>query len=340
MLTVAIVNDSAIAIETLRRALLTSQDYKLLWVAQTGREAIQYCAQQCPDLLLMDMHMPNLNGVEATRQIMHHSPCVILIVTASITKHSTMVFEAMSHGALDVVKTPRLGTDNPKAINRLLRKMAILAKHTIPSTETLRHISTSNPRQRSRRLAQHPKLIVIGASTGGPGALQTIFNQLPQDFDAAIIVIQHINEQFTSGLVHWLNQSSKLPVTQIRNGDYPKVGQILLAGGNKHLVMRPNHSLRYTCEPANYPYHPSVDVFFHSVADHWEQPGTAALLTGMGKDGALGLKHLWSANWHTIAESKDSCVVFGMPKAAIEQGAAKHILSLNQVIAHFIGAIP
>ena len=103
-LTVAIANDSAIAIEVLRRALLTTPHYELLWVAHNGREAIQYCTQQCPDLLLMDMHMPQLNGVEATRQIMQQSPCIILIVTASITRNSNLVFKAMGYGALDVVK--------------------------------------------------------------------------------------------------------------------------------------------------------------------------------------------------------------------------------------------
>ncbi len=339
MLKIAIANDSAIAIEALRRALLTTQDYKLLWVAQTGTEAIRYCAQQTPDLLLMDMHMPNLNGVEATRQIMQHSPCVILIVTASIAKHSAMVFEAMRYGALDVVKTPRLGTDNPEAVNILLRKITILTKHTTYAPHKIRKNPPSQPPQRSTLKDQLPKLIVIGTSTGGPGALQTILSQLPSNFNAAIIVVQHIDEKFAAGLVRWLNQSSKLPVVQVRNGDYPKMGQVLLAGGNQHLVMRPNHTLRYTQDPVNYPHHPSVDVFFHSIANYWEQPGIAALLTGMGKDGALGLGQLRLAKWHTIAESEASCVVFGMPKAAIEQRAAKQILTLNQMIVHFTETI-
>ncbi|MEM9265120.1 MAG: chemotaxis-specific protein-glutamate methyltransferase CheB [Cyanobacteria bacterium P01_F01_bin.13] len=337
MIKIAIANDSAIAVEALRRAILSTRDYELLWIAQTGADAIKYCTLQRPDLLLMDMHMPNLNGVEATRQIMQQSPCIILIVTASITSHSAMVFEAMGYGARDVVKTPRLGTDNPQAVDRLLKKMAILVKYTTGATNTVQKQSNVSLPQRSA-IAQ-PKLVVIGASTGGPGALQSILSQLPSKFNAAIVIVQHIDEQFVPGLVSWLNRSSKLLVVQACNGDRPVAGKVLLAGGSQHLLLRPNHSLRYIHEPADYPHRPSVDVFFHSVADHWQQPGIAILLTGMGKDGASGLGHLCSAKWHTIAESKTSCVVFGMPKAAIEQGAAKQVLALDQITAHLVGTI-
>ncbi len=339
MIKIAIANDSRIAIEALRRALLTNNNYQLLWVAQTGAEAIKCCAQQCPDLLLMDMHMPNLNGVEATRQIMQQSPCTILIVTASITRHSAMVFEAMSYGALDVVKTPPLGIDNPEAANILLKKMSILTKSRLSAIDPLCQKSPSIPQKRAdANDNQLPKLIVIGASTGGPGALQSILSQLPDNLDAAIIVVQHIDEQFAPSLAHWLNQSSKLPVARVRNGDRPKIGEVLLAGGNQHLIMRPNGSLRYTHKPVDYPHRPSVDIFFHSVANHWGKPGVAILLTGMGKDGALGLGHLHSEQWHTIAESETSCVVFGMPKAAIATGAAKQILALNQITAYLTGS--
>lgn len=339
MVKIAIANDSAIAIEALRRAILTTKGYELLWIAQTGSDAIKYCTKQCPDLLLMDMHMPNLNGVEATHQIMQKSPCVILIVTASIKSHSAMVFEAMGYGARDVVKTPRLGTDNPQAVRGLLRKMETLVKYSIPSTKTIQKRHNSSPLQKPHFTGPYPKLIVIGSSTGGPGALQKILSQLPSEFNAAIVVVQHIDEQFASGLVRWLNQSSKLPVVQAQNGDRPVAGKVLLAGGSQHLLMRPNRSLRYAHEPVDYPHRPSVDVFFHSVADHWKQPGIAILLTGMGKDGADGLGHLHSAKWHTIAESEASCIVFGMPKAAIEQGAAKQILALDQITAYLVGNI-
>ncbi|MEM9217300.1 MAG: chemotaxis response regulator protein-glutamate methylesterase [Cyanobacteria bacterium P01_F01_bin.150] len=387
MLNIAIVNDSAIAIEALRRAILTIPDYQLLWVAQTGADAIQQSIKQTPDLILMDMHMPNLDGVEATRQIMQQAPCPILIVTASISRHSNMVFQAMSHGALDVVKTPQLGTGNPDAVQFLLKKVAILSrysqhkisKHTIPQ----HNVSQSKPSQLKSKdnppKARHqhsrldfrsqtqlstypasrqttvpsgppfqdhtdnnnnlPQLVVIGASTGGPGALKTILSQLPKPFNAAIIVIQHIDEQFTLNLVQWLNQFSTLPVALAQNGDRPEPGKVLVSGGGQHLWMRPNQKLRYTHEPHDYPYRPSVDVFFNSVAAYWKQPGIALLLTGMGKDGAIGMKHLREAKWHTVAESQSSCVVFGMPKAAINLGAAQQALTLTQIPSHLVNLL-
>lgn len=347
MLNIAIVNDTAIAVEALRRAIALTSEYELLWVAHTGTEAVQRCAIQRPDLILMDLNMPALNGAEATRQIMQNSPCAILIVTASITHNTTQVFEAMGHGALDVVTTPAIGTGEPEAVQTLLKKIETVARLACSSRGARQNESKLNrPRLNVSRLNASnlnspekesqglPKLIIIGTSTGGPNALQHILSQLPPVFSAAIVVIQHIDAQFAPGLVDWLNQSSQLPVRLARNGDRPQAGQVLMAGTNDHLMMRTNQTLRYIHEPTNSPHRPSVDVFFQSVARHWPQPGIGLLLTGMGKDGACGMSLLKSAQWHTVAESAESCVVFGMPKVAIEQGAAAQILPLSQMASH------
>lgn len=337
MLNLAIVNDTEIAVEALRRAIRAFSGYRLLWIAQTGREAVERCSHQRPDLILMDLNMPELNGVEATRQIMQHSPCAILIVTASISRNISKVFEAMGYGALDVVQTPALGTGNPQAVSTLFKKIEIAAKlvyTTAPSqphsnSPVARNSLSPAPKPIS---AQLPRLVAIGTSTGGPHALQYILSQLPASFNAAIIVIQHINEKFAPGLVDWLNQSSALPVSLARNGDRPIAGRVLIAGTNDHLIMRANRTLRYSHEPAAAIHRPSVDVFFSSVARHWQTIGTALLLTGMGRDGAAGMGLLRSAGWHTIAESADSCVVFGMPKAAIEQQTVTQVLPLSQIV--------
>ncbi|MFK8185990.1 MAG: chemotaxis-specific protein-glutamate methyltransferase CheB [Phormidesmis sp.] len=382
MLNIAIVNDTVIAVEALRRAIALTPEYQLLWVAYTGIEAVQRCAVQRPDLILMDLNMPALSGAEATRQIMQRSPCAILIVTASITRNTAQVFEAMGHGALDVVTTPALGTGEPEAVQTLLRKIEIVARLAYSARRSSLNASKLNsaelnspklnsanlqkanlqktnlqkaslrktnlqsanlqnkeialsPQKRPSSSPQRlPNLIIIGTSTGGPNALQHILSQLPQAFHAAIVVIQHIDAQFAPGLVDWLNQSSQLPVTLARNGDRPQAGHVLMAGTNDHLMMRTNQTLRYIHEPANSPHRPSVDVFFKSVARHWPQPGIALLLTGMGRDGAGGLALLKSTKWHTVAESAESCVVFGMPKAAIEQGAAGQILPLSQMASY------
>ncbi|MEM9089850.1 MAG: chemotaxis protein CheB [Cyanobacteria bacterium P01_F01_bin.53] len=402
MLKIAIVNDTAIAVEALHRVIEATADYCLLWVAHTGTEAVRNCDRQRPDVILMDLNMPELDGVEATRQIMQRSPCAILIVTASITHNTAKVLEAMGHGALDVVLTPALGTGDDQAVKALLKKITIVAQLASPTTPPPRSKPVSPPLQTglqkgfqtglkkpprnrpSLNVPQHPPslppqqplqqllqqslqqppnllsslpkpsqtlpsgisvdlppLIVMGASTGGPHALKQILSQLPgtlqgEVFKAAIVVIQHIDGQFTPGLVDWLNQFSRLPVALARNGDRPEVGKVLVAGTNNHLNLRANQTLRYTHEPADVTYRPSIDVFFGSVARHWPRPGMALLLTGMGRDGAEGMARLHSAKWYTIAESEDSCVVFSMPKAAIERGATHCILPLPSIAPHLV----
>ncbi|MEL6399169.1 MAG: chemotaxis response regulator protein-glutamate methylesterase [Cyanobacteria bacterium J06607_6] len=331
MFTLAIVNDTEIAIEALRRVIATVPDYQLAWVARSGSEAVQQCAEQRPDVVLMDMNMPHLDGVAATRQIMQRSPCAILIVTASVTIHTAKVFEAMGHGALDVVKTPRLGVGDVEAVQKLLSKIRTVTK-LIRRTNNAATAQTSPPARSARHSASSlPLLVAIGASTGGPKALKTIFSQLPPDLKAAIVVVQHIDVQFAPGLVEWLNRFSTLPVALARPGSAPTPGQILVAGTNDHLILRPNRTLRHTRQPATYPHRPSVDVFFHSVAQHWLRPGLGILLTGMGRDGAVGLGQLRAADWSTIVESAESCVVYGMPRAAVEANAARRVLPVEKM---------
>lgn len=331
---IAIVNDTAIAVEALRRVIASVPEYHLLWVARNGVEAISSCAEHRPDLILMDMTMPQLDGVAATRRIMEDSPCAILIVTASITLNTSKIFEAMGHGALDVVKTPTLGlSGNPQAAQGLLAKIATLARLIGKGQRTSSRPSVTPPPapSRPRSPSSQPPLVVIGASTGGPSALQILLSRLPSAWPAALVIIQHIDAQFAPGLVAWLNQTSPLPVQLATLGSRPEAGKVLVAGTNDHLILRPNQTLRYTQDPRQNPHRPSVDVFFTSVAQHWSRPGVGVLLTGMGRDGAIGLGHLRSAGWHTIAESEESCVVYGMPKVAIDAGAASQVLPIGEI---------
>jgi two-component system response regulator WspF len=348
MLKIAIVNDTAIAIEALRRAVQSSPDYQILWVAHDGQEAIALCEQERPDLILMDIHMPKVNGVEATKVIMQRFPCQILIVTATITMNASQVFEAMGHGALDVVKTPIMAA--PDGYESLLHKIKILEKLHVPhpphsSNGSLKtgdrptEVTASTPNSIFKTLPSNhplPNLVVIGASTGGPNALQNILSQLPQNLNAAVMVVQHIDQQFAAGLAEWLDRSCALSVELARTGDVPTLGKVLCAGTNDHLILRPNLTLRYTHEPATEPNRPSVNVFFQSVADHWPHQGIAVLLTGMGRDGAIGMKSLRQSKWHTIAQDQASCVVYGMPKAAVEMEAAVNVLSPGAIAQELI----
>ncbi len=317
---IAIVNDMILAVEALRRVLIKVTAHQIVWVAYTGTEAVKKCAHDRPDLILMDLFMPEMDGVEATRQIMQRSPCAILIVTANVHHSSAKVFEAMGQGALDAVDTPILASSGiPKDADLLLAKI-----HTI---EKLIGKSKSVPIQ-----PRFP-LVVIGASTGGPKAISTILSQLPAHFGAAIVIVQHVDVQFAMGMVDWLDQQTPLRVRKAMTGDRPTRGTVLFACTNDHLCLQPNGTLAYTQYPIEYPYRPSVNVFFKSVAQYWTGRGTAILLTGMGRDGAEGLKALRSRGWHTIAQSEASCAVYGMPKAAIELNAAVDVLSPDVIAA-------
>ncbi len=172
---------------------------------------------------------------------------------------------------------------------------------------------------------------MIGASTGGPQALTTILSQFPQDFPAAVIVVQHVDAQFVQGFAAWLNEQIPLPVQLAIAGYTPQPGQVLIAGTNLHLVMRPDLTLGYDKEPLNFSYRPSVDVFFRSVAKNWTGKGVGVLLTGMGRDGAQGLKRLREVDWHTIAQDSKTCVVYGMPKVAVELKAAVEVLPVEAI---------
>ncbi|MEH2238444.1 chemotaxis response regulator protein-glutamate methylesterase [Nostoc sp.] len=323
---IAIVNDMFMAVEALRRVLVKVPDYKLAWVAYDGVEAVNKCAADTPDLILMDVLMSSMDGVEATRRIMSQSPCAIVMVTASVNRYAAKVFEAMGYGALDAINTPALGDDG------LLNKIATIARLIGKSSH-----QRSPPLHRPKSL---PPLIVMGASTGGPKALTTILSQFPPDFPAAVVIVQHVDVEFITGFATWLNEQIPLPVQLAIADVIPQSGKILVAGTNLHLVMRPDLTLGYDKEPLDFYYHPSVDVFFSSVAKHWTGKGVGVLLTGMGQDGAQGLKRLREAGWHTIAQDRKTCVVYGMPKIAVELGAAVEVLPVEAIAPACINFLP
>lgn len=340
---IAIVNDIPLAVEALRRALALNQRHEVIWTAGNGAEAVALCARQLPDLVLMDLLMPVMDGVEATRRIMTESPCPILVVTVSVGGNAWRAFEAMGHGALDAVDTPTLGRDDDGASGAA----ALLAK--IDTIERLvGEPGAGQIAAGGRRLAPAPAstrgpLLAIGASAGGPAALLTVLRGLPKDFPAAIVVIQHVDERFAAGMAEWLGQQCALPVRLAREGEHPVTGTVLIAGTNDHLTLTASERLSYTPEPREYVYRPSVDVFFHSLPRFWPGRAVGVLLTGMGRDGATGLKALRDHGWHTIAQDQASCAVFGMPKAAIALGAAVEVLPLARITSRlqdvFSGAI-
>lgn len=324
---IAIVNDMPMAIEALRRALAFEPAHQVVWVAANGKEAVERCAEFTPDLILMDLIMPVMDGVEATRQIMASTPCAIVIVTVDREQNVHRVFEAMGHGALDVVDTPAIGAGNPQeAAAPLLRKILNIGWLIGQRGKAVAPIETP-----LRKVAQRQGLVAIGSSAGGPAALEVLLKGLPENFPAAIVLVQHVDQVFAAGMADWLGSESRLPVRLAREGEPPQPGTVLLAGTNHHIRLQKNGTLAYTAEPVNEIYRPSIDVFFESVARFWSGDAVGVLLTGMGRDGAQGLKMMRQQNWLTIAQDQQSCAVYGMPKAAAAIDAAVEIHPLERI---------
>jgi two-component system response regulator WspF len=329
---IAIVNNTIIGLNTLRRIVQSVPYYQLIWTAINGHEAVCKCQENIPDLILMDLPMPIMDGVEATQHIMKHSPCAILIVTKSTLDNIPQVYAAMGYGALDATDTPIMDAENCSLLtDKLLRKIARIAKLIKNNSPIIQ----SKFKSQSKILTSK-KLVAIGASTGGPKALAAILSKLPTNFNAAIAIVQHVDGNFSSGFADWLNQQTPLPVRLAVPGDHLQKGTVLIAGTNDHLYLTPDLTLAYIKHPLDYPYRPSVDVFFKSLAQHWKYKGTAILLTGMGKDGAEGLNALKLQGWHTIAQNQESCIVYGMPKAAVELNAAVQVLSLESIATNLL----
>jgi two-component system, chemotaxis family, response regulator WspF len=324
---IAIVNDQKIAIEALCRILNSMRHHQLAWIAYDGAEALRRCARDRPDLILMDLVMPGMSGVEVTRRIMEQSPCAILIVTANVMSSTSPVFDALGAGALDAVDLPLDEGLAASDVQALVKKINTIAK--LVRTEAGTAPGPVRPPVRQPA----GDLVIIGASTGGPPALATILGPLEPDFPASIIVVQHLDAKFAGGFVDWLAQRTLLRVRTAVQGDMTETGAVLVAVSEDHLVLGEDLKLTYIPIPRDALHRPSVDIFFNSVARYWPKPSVAVLLTGMGRDGAQGLLQLRRASWHTIAQDSQSSAVYGMPKAAAELDAAVEILALDQIAA-------
>jgi two-component system response regulator WspF len=331
---IGIVNDLPLAVEAMRRAIALRPEHRVLWVATDGAQAVDFCIAQPPDVVLMDLIMPKFDGVEATRRIMARAPCAILVVTSSVGANAWRVYEAMGAGALDAVDTPTLTDDRlGDASQPLLAKIDQIGR--LLEKPTLAPV----PRPSAVVSRGTAPLVAFGASAGGPGALAAILGKLPADFGSAIVMVQHVDKAFAEGMAQWLDGQTELSVRVAVSGDTPKAGEALLAATNDHLHMTRTGSLDYTSEPAGTPYRPSVDVFFQSVVEHWRGDAIGVLLTGMGRDGAIGLKAMRAKGYRTIAQDEASSAVYGMPKAAAALDAARRILPLGSIAAELMANV-
>lgn len=340
---IAIVNDLAVACEALRRVLATDPSLSVAWIARDGAEAVECARRDRPDLVLMDLIMPRMDGVAATREIMRVAPCPILVVTATVSGNAALVYEALGAGALDAVNTPTIAAkgaiDGAAELVRRIRLIARVQGAPAPqppaaaATRSAVAVASARPAATApfpARAGAVPRIVAIGASTGGPRAIAAVLATLPRPMPFAVAIVQHVSSEFVAGFAEWLASESRRPVRLARAGDRLAADDIVIAGEDKHLVLSADGAIAYSDEPRESLHRPAVDEFFSSLARH-AAPGVAVLLTGMGRDGAEGLARLRAAGWHTIAQDEASSVVWGMPGTAHRMGAAVETLPLEGI---------
>lgn len=346
---VLIADDSLVAREMLKQILASEPDIEVVGMAKDGQDAVDMVAALRPDLVTMDIHMPKMDGIAATEKIMAFTPTPILVVSSSVYGEGVgRAFDALSAGALEVVKKPepRDWEDLERIGRDIIRRVRILSRIRV-----ITHLR--GRRERSAAfdgLPVTPKvpslspggrsLIAIGSSTGGPSALLNVLGRLPGDLPVPVVVAQHIAEGFIPGLVSWLDSGCKISVKAAEDGETIKPGVAYFAPTGCNLEVETNRVV-FTPTRKGQLYVPSADVLFESVARTIRSRAVGVLLTGMGADGATGLMMLRETGAPTIAQDEATCTVFGMPKAAIEMGAAQSVLPVHGIaeeIVRLIGA--
>ena len=357
MIRVFIVDDSPIARVVLSKMVNASPDMEVVGSAVDGEEALVLIPRLQPQVVLTDLHMPRRDGLSLTREVMMRHPLPILVVSVSVHQddNDQNIFELLEAGAIDVFPKPRGGLERvgEALTQELATKIRILAgvvpirRHRagahasatgraagVVRGESLRpapFASTLPGTIPTRSASAAPTLVAIGASTGGPQALLTIFSALPAKFPLPILCIQHISLGFLDEMVSWLNLHTPLMVRVARHGETPMPGHIYFSPEDKHLTLNERGCFVTEAGTAQDTHRPAVDVTFRSVAQVCRGAGVGVLLTGMGRDGADGMLAIAQAQGVTIAQDEESCVVFGMPKQAIDLGGVGKVLPVTAI---------
>jgi two-component system chemotaxis response regulator CheB len=314
-----------------------SPDMEVLGEAQDGLQAIRLIEALDPDILLMDIIMPNMDGLEATRQIMRHKPIPIVLVTGTLdAKETDIAFRAMRAGALSILQKPALKalqTEGEHVLNTL---------RTMATVKVIRHWQTDTQVDAIQvvtpvaAIEQDLELVAIVSSTGGPAALNDLLKQLPQDFALPIVVAQHITPEFVGSLAGWLNSVIPMKVQVAVEGQLAEAGTVYFAPGDRHLIFDSSKRFRFNNTlPARYT--PSGDVLLDSVAKVFGSRAVGVVLTGMGDDGAQGLRSMYDKGALTIAQDRETSVVYGMPQEAIKRGGAREVLPITAIGKYIAG---
>lgn len=335
---IVLVEDSPTVRRYLANLIDETPDMRVIGEAKNGDEAVEMVEMLRPDVISMDINMPEVDGLQATRLIMSRTPTPIVVVSSLLDVDVALSLKAIEAGALAVVSKPpdRRNPTFPESQKQLLTTLRAMARVKVVSRRQYRKNlnQTTNSDHDIVKDSIRPELIVIGASTGGPSALIRLLRELPADLPVPIIIVQHIPNEFIGGLVKWLDSVTPLQVTLGQDDMFLEPGKIVIAPGTAHLTVKQKNGRLYTKLIAqnNQSRHiPSIDVLFESVAYAVGKKAIGIILTGMGDDGARGLLTIRKAGGYTIVQDEVSSTVFGMPRAAIELGGVQKVVPLENL---------
>jgi two-component system, chemotaxis family, protein-glutamate methylesterase/glutaminase len=333
---VLVVDDSALMRKLIPQMLGADESIEVVGTAMDGTFCLKKIEELKPNVVTLDLEMPGMNGIDTLKEIMRRHSMPVIVFSSHSTEGASVTLKALGLGAFDFVTKPRDATAH---MAETARELIAKVKAAADSKLQPRMLPGGVPRPEKREIAAAgipSKVVAIGISTGGPQAMEYLLSQLPGDFPGTILVVQHMPEGFTEMFAKRLNETSPLRVKQAQSGDLLQPGRVLVCPGSRHMKVKrlPLGDIAVlTDDPRVNGHRPSADVLLRSVAEEYRAQAVGVLMTGMGDDGAEGLGAVKKAGGMTIAQSEDSCVVYGMPKAAIERGYAIRVVALDVMSA-------
>jgi two-component system chemotaxis response regulator CheB len=331
---VLVVDDSALMRKLIPKILERDNSIEVVGTAIDGNFALKKIEDLSPQVVTLDLEMPGLNGIDTLKEITRRWRLPVIVVSSHSTAGASITLKALALGAFDFVAKPQdVFARMPEVADQLIRKIHAAAQSAGVQSQFLPAEGLGEQPHKLQPVAP-THIIAIGVSTGGPNALQYVFSKLPADFPGSILVVQHMPEGFTDLFAKRLDACCQIRVKEAQSGDLLVAGRALIAPGNRHLKVKklPLGNVAVLAEdpPVN-GHRPSVDVLFHTVAAEFGSQATGVLMTGMGEDGAVGMGEIRAAGGSTVAQSQETCVVYGMPRAAIDRGYAMQVANLQDL---------
>lgn len=339
---VMIVNDSSYMRTFFSDMVSSSQRLHVCETAIDGADALRKLPKAKPNVVLLDMEMPNMDGLQFIERVMSTNPLPIVVVSSYGHKGADVVFSALDMGAIEFIPIPQDDPQQLRALKDTLVSKIEVAAMTNPVTlraKRARMIASGGaaPRHRPVRPSQEGKtIVVIGASTGGPGMVAEVMSRLPADLPAAIVIVQHMPEGFTKSFAERLNGLSKIPVQEAKDGDELKTGMALLAPGDYHMIIKPSRKVELNKSPKRFGVRPAINMTMVSASEVYGARTIGVLMTGMGHDGAFGMKTIKRKGGRTLGQDEASSVVFGMAKAAAEMDAVDKLLPPDKIAEEIV----